>query len=110
MKKSEIIASSGNVFADMGVKEPEQALAKAKVVLQICKILKAKKLTQQESALLLGVDQPKISALLHGRIAGFSLERLLGFLTALDRDIEIVIKNKPKSRRKAHLLVYAQNS
>lgn len=98
-------ASSGNVFADLGIAEPEETLAKAELARRISRILRQRHLTQQQAADLLGIDQPKISALMRGRLAGFSLDRLLRFLTALDRDVEIVIKRKPRSRRQAYLRV-----
>lgn len=97
--------SSGNVFADLEIAEPEEALAKAELARRISRILRQRNLTQQHAAALLGIDQPKVSALMRGRLAGFSLDRLLRFLNALDRDVEIVIKRKPRSRRPARLRV-----
>jgi predicted XRE-type DNA-binding protein len=97
--------SSGNVFADLGVTEPEEALAKAELARRISAIIKQRHLTQQQAADLLGIDQPKVSALLHGRLTGFSTGRLLRFLNALGRDVDIVIRRKPRSRRPAGLRV-----
>jgi predicted XRE-type DNA-binding protein len=90
--------SSGNVFADLGLPHPEERLAKAHLALKIGRIIKARKLTQQAAAKLMGIDQPKVSHVLTGRLAGYSTERLIGFLTALGRDIEIVVR--PASRRR----------
>ena len=88
---------STNVFADLGMPDAEEKLAKAKLAHQINKIIKHRKLKQVEAAALLGVDQAKISLLNRGRLSDFSVERLMKYLTLLDRDAEIVIK---KFRRK----------
>ena len=101
----EVEASSGNVFADIGVAEPEVALAKAELARQIGRIIRAGRLKQVAVAKILGVDQGKVSALLRGRLAGFSTDRLLRFLNALDRDIEIVIKKRPTFSKRAHVTV-----
>ncbi len=68
--------SSGNVFADLGLKKPEELLAKAELVQRIADIIAERKLTQVRAAKLLGVDQPKVSALLRGKLDGFSIDRL----------------------------------
>jgi predicted XRE-type DNA-binding protein len=100
-----IIKSSGNVFADLGVKNPEEALAKAELILQINKIFKQKRLTQKKAAEILGIDQPKVSALLNGKLSGFSTDRLLRFLNALGRDVDIIIKFRPRSKSHGHIRV-----
>lgn len=97
--------SSGNVFADLGLPGPEDRLAKAELARRIGAIIAERHLTQSEAAALLGIDQPKISALVRGRLGGFSLERLMRFLNVLGRDVEIVVKPKPKGRRHATLSV-----
>ncbi len=97
--------SSGNVFADLQLAEPEEILAKAELARRISTIIRHRHLTQRQAADLLGIDQPKISALMRGRLDGFSTGRLLRFLTALDRDVEIVIKRKPRSRQYARVRV-----
>ena len=97
--------STGNVFADIGLPHPEKALAKAELAHKIVSILRERRLTQMQSAKLLGVDQPKISALTRGRISGFSIERLLRFLVLLGRDVEITVKSRARSRAQARLLV-----
>lgn len=89
-----ITKSSGNVFADIGLPEPEEARAKVEIASLICDIIVERKLTQTQATALLGVDQPKVSALMRGRLDGFSSDRLFKFLNALDRDVEIVIKPK----------------
>ena len=84
--------SSGNVFADLGLPDPEVALAKARLVQQIRALIKAKSLTQARAGQLLGIDQPKVSALVRGRVAGYSLERLFRFLNALGQDVAITVR------------------
>ena len=106
-KKIAVIQSSGNVFADLGLARPEEALAKAELVRQINRAIKRRGLTQKDTAKLLGIDQPKVSALRHGRLRGFSTERLFKFLNALGCDVEIVVKSKPRSRKAAHVNVVA---
>ena len=104
-QSDEVLESSGNVFADLELDEPEEMLAKAELARRIGNILKRRRLTQGQAATLLGIDQPKVSALLRGKLAGFSTDRLLRFLMALDRDVEIVIKRKPRSRQHGELRV-----
>ena len=97
--------SSGNVFTDLQVSEPDEALAKAELARRIGTIIAYRHLTQAQAAQLLGIDQPKVSALMRGHLTGFSTDRLFRFLNALDRDVEIVIKPKPRSRRRASIRV-----
>ena len=94
MKKADHAVSSGNVFADLGVGAPEEALAKAGLAAQIAAIISRRKLTQVEAARLLGIDQPKVSGLLRGRLAGFSMERLVRFLLLLECEVEITVKRQ----------------
>ena len=88
---------SDNVFKDLGFPEPEEALAKAKLIHQIILLIKKSKLTQEQVGKLLKLPQPKVSLLLRGRITGFSTDRLLRFLNALHCDVEIRIR-PPKSK------------
>ena len=83
---------SGNVFADLGLPNPELALAKSKLVQQLRGVIAERKLTQAKAAAVLGLDQPKVSALLRGRTDGFTLDRLFRLLTALDQRVEITVK------------------
>lgn len=97
---------SANVFADLGVKDPEEALVKARLAHVIADAIKARGLTQVEAAALLGIDQPKISRLVRGQLAGFSIDRLFRFVTLLGSDIEItVVEPVRKSRRAGHLSI-----
>jgi predicted XRE-type DNA-binding protein len=84
--------SSGNVFADLGLKDPDELPAKAELVQLIADAIAERKLTQVRAAKLLGIDQPKVSALLRGKLDGFSTDRLFRFLNALGQDVEIVIR------------------
>ena len=104
MKNTDYEVSSGNVFADLGLDAPEEALAKAELTAKIAEIIESKGLTQAAAAKLLQIDQPKVSALLRGKLAGFSTERLIKFLNALGRDVEIVVKERSR-RRAGHLQV-----
>ena len=85
-------ASSGNVFADLELPAAAEALAKAELVRRICAILSERKLTQARAAAVLGIDQPKVSALIRGKLDGFSTDRLFRFLNALGQDVEIVVR------------------
>lgn len=84
---------SGNVFADLGLPDPSEHLLKAGLVVKIAAIIEERGLSQTAAAHILGIDQPKVSALLGGRFRGYSVERLLRFLVALGQDVEIVVKS-----------------
>jgi len=86
-----VTESSGNVFADIGSAEPEAALAKADLALAISAIITDRGWTQATAASVLGIDQPKVSALLRGQLAGFSFERLMRFLNRLDFDVTVAV-------------------
>lgn len=97
--------SSGNVFADLGLSNPEEALAKAELAHKIILLIRERGLTQVQAAKLLGVDQPKVSALISGQLTGFSLERLMRFLLRLGQDIKITVQASPRTRSEARVLV-----
>jgi predicted XRE-type DNA-binding protein len=82
------------VFADLGVPGADEALAKAELARRICALLAERKLTQARAAAVLGIDQPKVSALVRGKLEGFSTDRLFRFLNALGQDVEIVVRPK----------------
>ena len=90
--------SSGNVFADLGLPNPEQELLKARLTLQIYKIIKARGLTQAQAGDVLGIKQPHVSALMRNRAGNFSVGRLIEFLTALGQDVQITVKPTRKAR------------
>jgi predicted XRE-type DNA-binding protein len=87
----EYVEGSDNVFADLGILKPEEAMAKAKIAMKIYETIKAKKLTQTKAAKILKISQPKVSLLLRGYLTDFSLERLLRFLNELGQDVYISI-------------------
>jgi len=87
-----VIESGGNVFADLGLPNPEQELLKARLTLQIHTILKDSEMTQVEIAKILGVQQPQVSLLMRNRAGSFSVGRLMEFLTALRRDVVITVR------------------
>ena len=87
-------ASSGNVFADLGLENSDELLVKAELARKIGSIISKQNMTQVQAAEILGIDQPKVSALLNGKLSGFSIVRLFRFLNALGNDVEIVVKTR----------------
>ena len=87
-----------NIFVDLKFANPEEHLAKAKLAMQIVEIIRERGLNQTAAAAILGIDQPKVSALIRGQLKNFSLDRLCRFLNRLDKDVDIVVKDKPRSR------------
>jgi predicted XRE-type DNA-binding protein len=87
-----VTGGSGNVFADLGLPNPEQELLKAQLALQIYTILKDSGMTQVEIAKILGVQQPQVSLLMRNRAGNFSIGRLMEFLIALRQDVEITVR------------------
>ena len=100
-------ASSGNVFADLGLASADERLAKAELAHDICSTIKAAKLTQAQAARKLGVDQPKVSALMRGRLKDFSIDRLIRFANRLGRDVLIHLRS-PEKRRDPSIRVLAE--
>lgn len=98
MVKHNYTESSGNIFADLELPNADELLAKAELAIRITEILRRRRLTQVQAAAILGVDQPKISALIRGRLSGFSIERLLRFLLLLGADVSITIQPHRRSR------------
>jgi predicted XRE-type DNA-binding protein len=107
IRRISVEEGSSNVFADLGLPNPEERLAKAGLAVRISSAIRARRLTQAEAAHLLKIDQPKISRLLRGQLSGFSTGRLMQFLTLLGRDVEIVIKDTPRSRKLGRMRVVA---
>jgi len=85
----DVLEGSGNVFADLGLPDAEQELVKARLTLQIARIIRDRGLTQVEAAKILGIQQPHVSALIRNRAGNFSVGRLIDFLTAFRRAVEI---------------------
>ena len=107
-KLPEHTVSSGNVFADLDLPNADELLAKSNLVIQITRLIEERGLTQAEAAEVLGVDQPKVSALVRGRLAGFSMERLYRFLNALGSDVDIVVRPKARNRSEGVVRVITQ--
>ena len=105
--KAGVMASSENVFADLGVRNAEEKQTKVRLAVAINQILQARKLSQTAAARRLKVNQPKVSALSNYQLEGFSVERLMNFLTALDRDVDIVIRRRSGTRRGGRIVVTA---
>ena len=105
-EKMKITRGSGNVFADLGRPDAEAHLLKAELVTRIDKIVRQRGFKQVEAAKLLGLSQPDVSRLLRGSFLEYSIERLLRLLTALGRDVEIVIR-EPRSSRQGRLSIEA---
>ena len=103
--KRDYTISSGNVFADLGLPNPEEALAKAELAHKIILLIRKRGLTQIQAAKVLGVDQPKVSALIRGNLTDFSIERLMRFLLRLGQDIRITVQASPRRRSQARVLV-----
>jgi predicted XRE-type DNA-binding protein len=97
---TKITKSSGNVYADLGIKSPQEHALKAELVRQIAAALKDQELTQTEAAKRLGVAQPDVSKMLKGHFRQFSVERLMRFLVALGQDVEIVVRPAAAARAK----------
>ena len=100
--------SSGNVLADLGFRNSKQELLKAKLTVEIYKQLRARGITQQEAAKLLGTTQAQVSALMRCRPVSVSVGRLMEFLTALGQDVEVTVKPAPRRRTAGAMSVVVQ--
>ena len=105
--RERITRGTGNVFAELGFPDAVERQARLRLAYALNQVLDGRKLSQADAARVLGVTQPKVSALRHYKLAGFSVERLMNLLTALDQDVDIVIRRKPRSRRAARVSVVA---
>lgn len=106
-RNHQLIRGTANVFADLGCPDAGARHAYLRLAYALNQVLDQRKLTQANAAKVLGVTQPKLSALRRYKLADFSLDKLMTLLTALGVDIEIVIKRKPRSRRAARISVVA---
>src|SRR5215831_17687381 len=102
-----ITRGSTNVFEDLGYPDAAERQAKLRLAYALNQLVEHRGLTQTAAAALLGLSQPKVSALRNYKLAGFSVERLITLLTALGQDVEIVIRNKPRSRKGGRISVVA---
>jgi predicted XRE-type DNA-binding protein len=96
--KIEVTESSGNIFADLGLPDSEEMLVKSKIVVELHRAIKSRKLTQTAAAKVIGIAQPDLSNVLRGRFRGYSTDRLMRMLVAFGRDIDIVV-HTPKRRK-----------
>ena len=102
---AEVTVGSGNIFADLGLPNPEERLVKAQLARQIYLRITERNLNQAEAATILGIDQPKVSNLINGKLTAFSIDRLFRFLNALDCDVEISVKTKSSEQPTAKIVV-----
>jgi predicted XRE-type DNA-binding protein len=105
MPNREFTPSSGNVFADLNLPNADDLLAKAELAAKVIYEIQRRRLTQSQAAAILGIDQPKISALKQGKLSGFSIERLMRLLLMLGRDVEIKVKSRSRPGSVARLRV-----
>ena len=105
MAKKDYVVGSGNVFEDLSYPRPAEALAKAELARKIGALIAKRGLTQAAAAEVLQIDQPKVSALVRGRLSGFSLDRLVRFLVLLGSDVEIVVKPCTRAAGRARVMV-----
>jgi predicted XRE-type DNA-binding protein len=91
-RKVKVDVGSGNIFADLGLPDAETHFLKAQIVSEIYRLTNERKLTQAQAGKLIGVSQPEVSRMFKGNFREYSIERLMGFLTSFDRDVEIVVK------------------
>jgi predicted XRE-type DNA-binding protein len=110
MAKRDYVEGSGNVFADLGFPDADDMLAKADLAIKISDIVRKRRLTQVQAAAILGVDQPKVSALIRGHLAGFSIERLLRFLLLMGADVSITIKPHQRFRSRSRVRVAGRSA
>ncbi|MPZ41672.1 MAG: XRE family transcriptional regulator [Rhizobiales bacterium] len=102
-ERIKVTPSSGNVFADMGLPEPEKELTRAQLAAFVERTVKRRRLSLAKAAALMAIDQPKVSALLDGRLRDLSSDRLMRLLMRLGQDIEITVKPKPRSRARGRI-------
>ncbi|WP_346830532.1 helix-turn-helix transcriptional regulator [Pseudomonas abietaniphila] len=102
---TEIEQGSGNVYADLGIADANEMLVKAQLAAKIGSILKARHLTQAQAAEILGITQPKVSEMLRGKFRGISETKMIECLARLGRDVQIVIKPAPRSRKEGKVEV-----
>ena len=105
MARQDYIVGSGNIFEDLGHPRPAEALAKAELARKIGSLIAKQGLSQAAAADMLKIDQPKVSALVRGRLAGYSLDRLVRFLVLLGSDVEIVVKPRTRATGRARVMV-----
>lgn len=105
-RKEKVYRGSGNVFADIGLRNPERVMARSRIMSRITDLIRQRGLTQQQAAKLLGIPQSKVSCLMNGKLSMFSLDHLFELLNALDSNVEIIIKPITRSEKVATTQVF----
>jgi predicted XRE-type DNA-binding protein len=103
-RRTKIEMGSGNIFADLGLPDAETHLLKAQIVSEIYRLAHVRKLTQARVGMRMGISQPEVSRLFKGNFREYSVDRLMGFLTAFDRDVEIVVRPHTKTRKGGRII------
>ena len=98
-RRTKIEAAGENIFADLGLPDADTHLLKAQIVSEIYRLAKERRLTQHEAGARMGISQPEVSRLFKGNFREYSIERLMGFLTGFDRDVEIIVRPHKRSRK-----------
>ena len=101
MKRPTVTKGSGNIFRALGFSEKRSAelILKSSLLQALQETIRSHVWTQTEAAARLGIDQGKVSKLLAGQMAGFSVERLVHFLSLLGQDVEVTVRQAPPGRR-----------
>lgn len=102
-KEIEVHHGDSNIFADLGLPNAESHFLKAQIVAELYRLVGEKKLTQTKAGALMGISQPEVSRLFKGHFREYSVERLMGFLTAFDRDVEIVVRPRETEGERGHV-------
>jgi predicted XRE-type DNA-binding protein len=105
--RAKVVQGSGNVFVDLELRNPEERQTKVRLAVEINRIIESGRISQSAASHLLQINQPKISALMNYKLDGFSVERLMNFLTALGADVQIIVRKRPRSRKHGKIQVTA---
>lgn len=106
-ERHQVEFSSGNLWADIGRPDAEEAFARAQLMSRVVDLIRERRLTQKRAAEILGTNQPTVSDLIRGKMSKFSLERLIAFLNALDQDVQITVRPRPADSDRPALCVVA---
>src|SRR6202171_5798253 len=101
VRRVKVEVGSGNIFADLGLPDADTHFLKAQIVSEIYRLTNERKLTQAQAGKRLGISQPEVSRMFKGNFREYSIERLMGFLTGFDRDVEIVSRPRLKRTKKS---------
>lgn len=102
-KRLTVHTSSENIFADLGLPDAESHFLKAKIVAELYRLVNGQKLTQAKAGEVMGISQPEVSRLFKGNFREYSVDRLMGFLTAFNNDVEIVVRPRPHHDGRGHI-------